>query len=77
MLHEENEFKCTQIASKSRVLGAMGPLEALKLTFHLGNVPLFDWCVSPSSRFVRSQTRYSTLSNSSQQQKGDTSTGTK
>lgn len=35
-------------------LGGMGPLEALKLTFHFGNVPLFDWCVSPSSRFVRS-----------------------
>lgn len=35
-------------------LGGMGPLEALQLTFHLGNVPLFDWCVSPSSRFVRS-----------------------
>lgn len=32
----------------------MVPLEALKLTFHLGNVPLFDWCVSPSSRFVHS-----------------------
>lgn len=30
------------------------PLEALKLTFHLGNVPLSDWCVSPSSRFVHS-----------------------
>lgn len=25
-----------------------------KLAFHLGYVPLFDWCVSPSSRFVRS-----------------------
>lgn len=35
-------------------LGDMGPLEALKLTFHLGNVPLFHWCVSPSSRFVHS-----------------------
>lgn len=35
-------------------LGGMEPLEALKLTFQLGNVPLFDWCVSPSSRFVRS-----------------------
>lgn len=35
-------------------LGGVGPLEALKLTFHLGSMPLFDWCVSPSSRFVRS-----------------------
>lgn len=37
-------------------LEGMVPLEALKLTpkFHLGNVPLFDWCVSPSSRFVHS-----------------------
>lgn len=35
-------------------LGSMESLAVLKLTFHLGNVPLFDWCVSPSSRFVRS-----------------------
>lgn len=41
------------ITDHSKV-GGMEPLEALKLTFHLGNVPLFDWCVSPSSRFVRS-----------------------
>jgi hypothetical protein len=58
-------------------LGGVEALEALKLTFHLGSVPLFDWCVSPSSRFVRFSMHYSTLSNPSQQQKGDTSAGTK
>lgn len=35
-------------------LGGVGPSESLKLTLHLGIVPLSDWCVSPSSRFVRS-----------------------